>query len=121
MTNKLNPHGRYFGRCSRTGCKHRRVIDQRTEGTKFFAVGGTLTVLDANGLDWPLHEIGNREQIAALRLAGLVCPEHDAPVYFRGGRSTFNPQKVCNAKCMGAAGPACDCSCGGANHGGSHL
>jgi hypothetical protein len=27
--------------------------------------------------------------------------------------------KVCNAKCMGACGPACECSCGGKNHGSS--
>lgn len=24
---------------------------------------------------------------------------------------------VCNAKCMGSTGPACECSCGGKNHG----
>lgn len=28
-----------------------------------------------------------------------------------------NPRKACNAKCMGACGPACECSCGGKNHG----
>jgi hypothetical protein len=26
--------------------------------------------------------------------------------------------KVCNSRCMGAVGPACECSCGGENHGG---
>lgn len=26
----------------------------------------------------------------------------------------------CNEKCMGATGPACECSCDGANHGGNH-
>jgi len=25
---------------------------------------------------------------------------------------------ICNAKCMSAVGPACECSCGGLNHGG---
>lgn len=25
--------------------------------------------------------------------------------------------KPCDARCMGAVGPACDCSCAGANHG----
>lgn len=28
---------------------------------------------------------------------------------------------VCNAKCMSAKNGACECSCGGANHGISHL
>lgn len=29
--------------------------------------------------------------------------------------------KECNDRCMGAVGPSCDCSCGGANHGGRHA
>lgn len=28
-----------------------------------------------------------------------------------------NPAKVCDGRCMGAVGPSCECSCGGANHG----
>ena len=28
--------------------------------------------------------------------------------------------KECDARCMGAVGPSCDCSCGGANHGAGH-
>lgn len=30
-------------------------------------------------------------------------------------------EKVCGAKCLGATGPSCDCSCGGRNHGGAHC
>lgn len=30
-------------------------------------------------------------------------------------------EKVCGAKCLGATGPNCDCSCGGLNHGGAHC
>lgn len=32
----------------------------------------------------------------------------------------YNPEKVCNARCMGATTGACECSCGGKNHGSSH-
>jgi hypothetical protein len=32
----------------------------------------------------------------------------------------LDPQVNCGAKCRGAVGPACDCSCGGANHGINH-
>lgn len=28
---------------------------------------------------------------------------------------------VCNAKCMGAMGPDCECSCGGKNHGAGFI
>lgn len=27
---------------------------------------------------------------------------------------------VCDARCMGATGPSCECSCGGKNHGSGH-
>lgn len=30
----------------------------------------------------------------------------------------FVAEVVCNAKCTGAVGHSCDCSCGGVNHGG---
>lgn len=30
----------------------------------------------------------------------------------------YVPELVCGAKCTGAVGNTCDCSCGGANHGG---
>lgn len=30
-------------------------------------------------------------------------------------------QHVCNAKCMGAIGPSCECSCGGKNHGAGFI
>lgn len=34
---------------------------------------------------------------------------------------TYNPAKECNGQCMGAVGPACDCKCGGHNHGASRT
>jgi len=34
-------------------------------------------------------------------------------------RGTYNPRHVCNARCMASTGPACECSCGGKNHGAS--
>ena len=35
--------------------------------------------------------------------------------------SGTHSEKVCGAKCLGATGPNCDCSCGGRNHGGAHC
>lgn len=52
----------------------------------------------------------------------VACPSggswninQGTPIYGR-----FVDEVVCNSKCMGAVGHACDCSCGGMNHGGSH-
>jgi hypothetical protein len=33
----------------------------------------------------------------------------------------YNPDVPCTAKCTGAVGHVCECSCGGKNHGRSHL
>jgi len=30
-------------------------------------------------------------------------------------------EKECDGRCTGAVGPACDCKCGGENHGGGHA
>lgn len=50
------------------------------------------------------------------------CPDHRVfTLDFRPLKATYNPAKECNARCMGAIGPACDCSCGGENHGTSSL
>ncbi|MFI6029471.1 hypothetical protein [Amycolatopsis magusensis] len=114
---------RYFGRCTVKGCTHRRVIDDTTPNTKRFTTGRSdvLTVLDADGRDWPLYALGDRDHNAVMRVAGFACPTHNTVIDFRGGRFTYNPDKVCDGRCMGATGPACDCSCSGANHGSARI
>jgi hypothetical protein len=34
---------------------------------------------------------------------------------------SLNTAKACTARCMGATGPACECECGGENHGGKWV
>lgn len=33
----------------------------------------------------------------------------------------FKTDHVCDARCMNATGPNCECSCGGKNHGGAFI
>lgn len=42
-------------------------------------------------------------------------------VALKGIWGNVSVKKECNAVCMGAVGPSCDCSCGGDNHGGGHF
>lgn len=44
------------------------------------------------------------------------CQDHIRTAHTVDG--TYNPDRTCDARCMGAVGPACSCSCGGENHGG---
>lgn len=45
----------------------------------------------------------------------VECCEQTVPLSALHG--IFNAQKPCDGRCMGAAGPSCECSCEGANHG----
>jgi hypothetical protein len=46
----------------------------------------------------------------------LDCSACHYPTNVREART--NDRKKCDARCTGATGPACSCSCGGRNHGG---
>jgi hypothetical protein len=41
-------------------------------------------------------------------------------VHLKVLRGTRNADKRCDARCMSATGPSCECACGGANHGAGH-
>lgn len=48
------------------------------------------------------------------------CPDHG--VYrLQSLRGRVVESVACDARCTGARGPKCDCSCGGANHGANHA
>lgn len=112
---------RYFGRCPVKGCKTKRVLRPDAPGTHTWHDARTMAILDSVDGEprWPLHELGERKQNASFRAAGLACPEHDRVIFFKKGRFTYNPEKVCDGRCMNAVGPSCECSCKGENHGGT--
>lgn len=49
-----------------------------------------------------------------------TCPEHGRYSLTEVIGAHVESVK-CGARCTGAVGPACDCSCGGANHGTGHA
>jgi len=62
----------------------------------------------------PVYTHANGSIVLDCRACGL--PRHAKAV-----RGTFSRVHVCNAKCLASTGPACECSCGGKNHGASHA
>lgn len=92
---------RWFGRCHTPGCTYRRVTDS-------FHVAGTT--ISYNGV--------NR---ASLIAHGLWCPEHNTWLRWEQLQGRFSAERECDARCMGAVGPSCDCQCGGENHGLSNI
>lgn len=93
---------RRFGKCPTKGCKTRRVVD----GPPF--VGGV-----------PIFYGGYNGD--ALIAAGLFCSEHAKHLTWDQLQGRVNPDKECNAICLGAIGGSCDCRCGGENHGKNHI
>lgn len=97
---------RAFGSCMIKGCRHRHVTALPVGGDRLL-IPGTHYQAAA----------GFTETNAAMRAAGLTCPAHGAEMVYRRVRGTFNPDKTCDSRCTHAKTAACDCSCGGANHG----
>jgi hypothetical protein len=53
--------------------------------------------------------------------SGDACWTCRRPLKAEPMRGVFSEKHKCNAKCMASTGPACECSCGGKNHGGSYA
>jgi hypothetical protein len=51
----------------------------------------------------------------------LNCRGCHRAKYAKMVRGKFSATHECNAKCMASHGTACECSCGGKNHGGAHA
>ncbi|MGR6921257.1 hypothetical protein ACU635_44035 [[Actinomadura] parvosata] len=126
---------RMFGNCPVKQCKHRAVVDATAlEEPDRYVVGGVRlspvfrrdgvgdggfyqwwTVMDhlyAEGKLWSADLPDTRPR----------CPDHGCLLRWRQlDAPRVNPAKVCDGRCMGATGPACDCPCKGENHGSNNL
>lgn len=45
------------------------------------------------------------------------CPQCKRPMQWHRLEAAHNPEVKCDARCTGARGHQCECSCGGKNHG----
>lgn len=111
---------RYFGKCSTPGCKTRRIVDADPGGTIWH--NGRDLDMYRPGYGWTKNQAAEHAEYAtAMTALDLVCVEHQKFLRWEAGDFSYNPGKECNAKCMNAMRPSCDCSCGGDNHGGGHV
>jgi hypothetical protein len=79
-------------------------------------LAATRTVVFLGVCDPCKRPVRARDEQAPGRYARLTCPQCSR--YVTGERlfATINADP-CHGRCMGATGPSCSCSCGGANHG----
>lgn len=107
--------------CRNRNCKHVFAFDYNTEGTDRYGLPyGSRELRDGEVQD-KYDQTGRRSHQADV-MGALRCPECrlNLPKSARVV-GKVNPAHVCNARCMGAKSGACECECGGANHGAGHL
>lgn len=56
---------------------------------------------------------------AQVRAMGGCCANFKRSCKFVSGK--FSAVHTCGSKCLSSTGPACECSCGGKNHGAGHA
>lgn len=111
----------FIGRCVYKGCKcrpvriavrmenHVRVKDQMWLGPKGYQVAYSYVTGEWKPApNQPYHSGYD---------TSLHCIFHRHPLGWKMVNGTYSERHKCNAKCTGAIGPDCECSCGGANHG----
>lgn len=100
-------------------CKSAQTVDHKIQSTQNFYANGIPSYRDISAI-----EEGEKLPMSRLDAKYSHCPKCKANgitsyrkvVQVKGHKS----EHQCDAKCMNATGPDCDCSCGGANHGGAH-
>lgn len=97
---------RYFGKC-RT-CKQGAVRDFQTIGGNRLPI-----VVLANGKQEVIYQ--------AAEMGFFRCACGGIIKGWTALKAKISAKHVCGAKCIASKGPSCECSCGGKNHGSSHL
>lgn len=99
-----------LGKCD---AGHRLRIDAQAGSTRH---GPAVLV---QGCTWKRHKNGS-VLIACPRCDDTTRGTRAGLVILKPLKAHLNTEKACNARCMNATGPSCECACGGVNHGGSH-
>lgn len=105
----------YIGKCKTKGCKHSTRVEMADvqEIDSYRKPNGVYTTPEGAEYIPARPYILNNMNVCAR------CPDHGVyRLAFLQGR--YSADHVCDGRCMGATGPNCECSCGGANHGANH-
>jgi len=102
----------FMGKCRRCKAPHRFEFER-------FGPRAEAVARDANGDLRNVHEWAWNAPLSGVADNRPTCKEcgYQGPWRLSRIAGTHNPEVACNARCMGATGPSCDCSCGGRNHG----
>jgi hypothetical protein len=102
----------FIGRCRAKGCRSAVRAEAGVENVRSAASAIRFEERAAGIAAGEAVVFGNNGVVAR-------CGEHG--IYqLKALQGRVVEERSCDARCMGATGASCDCSCGGANHGINH-
>jgi hypothetical protein len=116
MDTPQTKHLHYLGKCRAKGCNAivRITVPMMAIKVREYPFNGhsyertKWVPSDQYGRYWIPHHLG------------MHCVKHHWPIFFTPINGKYSPRHRCDARCLNAMGPNCECSCGGENHGRGH-
>lgn len=109
---------RFLGRClvCRHGLRVAGLLGPFSGGAALQLPDGALIeVRHTNGRPWIVAECPSCQAKGRRSAIGQpIC------IVLAALRGVFKPDKRCGAACLNAAGPSCECACGGEHHGAAY-
>ncbi|MEO8973624.1 MAG: hypothetical protein ABI406_18700 [Ktedonobacteraceae bacterium] len=98
--------------CKNKLCKHVWAVDYR----KVFSYMGGNSYYPERA-EYDMYQVSNGEQKSCINTLCPCCKHIGIEKIVKGKQS----EHVCDARCTGAKGADCECSCGGENHGKDYI
>lgn len=98
-------------------CHH---CEHRTGHTRLWRETLRHTTARADGFQPHLWTSADGSTHRAIDAPPSACRDCHRPTRGQAIRGRFSAAHRCDARCIYAKGPDCECSCGGANHGAGH-
>lgn len=118
MTTEASATAYWIGKCPVKGCSCRlhievpMMLDRWTEVHHNHAFGTSREVPKSR--QYPANPFGKYWMPSAL---AQHCIFHKREIRWVPVNGSYSESHKCDARCMNATGPNCECACGGANHG----
>ena len=99
----------------------------KSKGRRTFAMVHTRRAFNGRPVTSQYVELDDKlysvmDQYALARILHMPCPQcGSSNVQVNVVKGTYVADKSCGARCMGATGPTCECTCAGRNHGGNNA
>lgn len=104
----------YIGRCWRKGCATVvRITIPMVGIERKLTSGHGIYRHEYKAIEWRSNDTSWNGPYDS----GICCTHHRVSLRWKLINGVVSDKHVCDARCINAIGPNCECSCGGKNHG----